>query len=77
MGPLEPRNPIIASPEKCKQAEAQDKDFKVVFVNMIEILREEMNNFISEIYENTETVERNEKSLRHKSRSRIIKANPN
>lgn len=57
MGPLEPRNPIIASPEKCKRAEAQDKDFKVVFVNMIEILREEMNNFISEIYENTETLE--------------------
>jgi hypothetical protein len=52
MSPLECSNPTTAG-QKCNRAEAQDKDFKAAFVNTIEVLREEVNKFIIEIYENT------------------------
>jgi len=43
MSPLEPSNPTTVIPEKGNILEAQDKDLTIVFINMIKILREEMN----------------------------------
>jgi hypothetical protein len=41
---LEPRNPTTGGPEYCKIAEAQDKDLKIAFMNMMEVLKEERIN---------------------------------
>ena len=53
MSPLKPNSTTTVGPEKCSMAEKQDKDFKIAFMNMLKLLREEMNKLIKEIYENT------------------------
>lgn len=40
-------------PEKCNIAKEQDKDLKTAFMDMLEVLKEDMNKFTNEIYENT------------------------
>lgn len=55
MSPLEPSNTTIVDSEKCNIAEAKGKDFKIAFINMIEVLKEEINKSLKEIY-----LERNE-----------------
>ena len=52
MSPLEPRNPARLGSENYSVAEAQDKDMKIT-MNMREVLNEEMNKSLNEIYENT------------------------
>ena len=42
MFPLEHCYPTSADPEYCNIAETQEKDFQIAFVNMIEVLKEEM-----------------------------------
>lgn len=44
MFPLEPRNPTHL-------AKAQEKDVKIDFMDMIEVLKEEMNKSLKEIQE--------------------------
>lgn len=39
MFPLEPRNPTTASPEYCIIDESEIKDSKIVFMNMMEVLK--------------------------------------
>lgn len=36
-------------------AETQDKDFKIEFINAVEVLKEHMNKSINEIYVNTDS----------------------
>lgn len=48
---LEPSNPTAVDPEKFNTAEAKDKDSKTAFVNMLEVLKEKINNLLKEIYE--------------------------
>lgn len=50
--PLEPRNRITAGSEHCNIAESQNKYLKTAFMNMTEVLREEMNKDLEETYEN-------------------------
>ena len=50
---LEPNNPIIVGTEICSIAEIQDKNHKMTFMNMIEVLKEEMNKSLKEAHENT------------------------
>ena len=51
MSPLELINPATVCPEICNVAEAPDPN--IAFVDMIEVLKEEMNKFFIEIYEHT------------------------
>ena len=53
MSPPEPSNPATAGPERHKIAETQGKDLKIVFNNMIEVLKEEITKSLKDIYENT------------------------
>lgn len=46
MSPLEPSCPTTEGPEYTKRTEAQEKDLKTVVINMIEVLKEEMNKCI-------------------------------
>lgn len=49
--------------ENCYIADAKIKDLKIAFLNMIEVLDEEINKYLPEIYENTnKTVEGNEQN---------------
>ena len=41
MSQLETSTPTIANPEYCNIVEAQEKDLKIVFQDMIDILKEE------------------------------------
>ena len=59
MSPLEANNSATAGPENCSIAEAQEKGLKTAFMNMIKVLKEEMNKPLKEIYE-IQTVEGNE-----------------
>jgi hypothetical protein len=68
MPPPESSNPILLDSEKCNIAEAQDKDFKTVIMNMFKGLRENMNKFLIKSVK-TQTIELNNKnSPRHKRR---------
>ena len=49
MSPPTPSNPTTV---KCNIPEAQDKDFKIVILNMLEVLKED-KNFTNKVYENT------------------------
>jgi hypothetical protein len=49
---LQPGNPN-SRPKKCNIAEAQDKDLKITFLNMIEALKEEISKFLKEFYGST------------------------
>lgn len=46
------QQPATVGPEKYYMSEAQSKDFKATFTSVLEVVREEMNIFIKEIYEN-------------------------
>ena len=50
MSLLDLSNTIIAGPEYCSIAKAQDKGLKIAFMK---VLNEEMNKTCKEIYENT------------------------
>lgn len=50
MSPLEPSNTTIVDSEKCNIAEARGKDFIIAFINMIEVLKEQINKSLKEIY---------------------------
>lgn len=49
MSPLEPRNFTTVDPLNHNAAEAQDKDLKMAFVTMMEVLKEEMNKSLKGI----------------------------
>lgn len=53
---LQSSNPATVGSEKCNTVKAQDKDFKMAFMNMLAVLKEEMDN-PSKKSMNTETVE--------------------
>ena len=40
MSPLEHRNPIAVGPENCKRDEAEVKDLKTAFINIMKSLKE-------------------------------------
>ena len=52
MSQLEFSNPIRLGSEYSNIAEAQDKDLKIEFMNVKEVLKEEINTSLKEIYEN-------------------------
>lgn len=54
MSPLEPSYLTIVDPEYSTITEAEGKDLKITFMNMIQILKEETNTFLDKIQENTE-----------------------
>lgn len=43
MSPLEHSNSIIVGPNICNIAEAQDKDYKMDLMNILETLKDKMN----------------------------------
>ena len=53
MFPWNPSIPTKVGPERRNIAEAQGKDFKLAFMNMLEVLEGEINKSLKEIYENT------------------------
>lgn len=53
MSPLQPSHPTTAGPEKCNMEEAQDKNFNMAFMDMLEVLKEDTNTSIK----STKTVE--------------------
>lgn len=53
MSPLKASNPSKVGPEKGNIVEAQDKDLKKTFMNIIEVLKEKMNKSLFKNYENT------------------------
>ena len=53
MSPLEFSNPPTVGPECSHTAEAQHKALKSAFKKMMEALKEEMNTFLKEICEDT------------------------
>ena len=53
MAPPEPRYPATTSPGFPNEPEAQDKDLKITFLNMIEALKEEISKFLKEFYGST------------------------
>lgn len=73
MPPLEARNHAAIGPERGNIAETQDKSYKITFMNMLEILKEDLNK---SIYENTNK-QRNEMKKKTSSRYKINKENPN
>lgn len=52
MSPQESSYPTTASTEKISTAEAHEKDLKTNLLNMIKVLKEEMNESHKEIKEN-------------------------
>ena len=53
MSPLELNGPITVCSEQCNFVVSQDKAFIIVFMNMLKIQKEDMNESINKIYENT------------------------
>jgi hypothetical protein len=53
MSLLESSNPTTAGSENSNVAEAQEKDLKTAFLNILELLKEEMSRYPQEIDENT------------------------
>ncbi|MGE9716651.1 hypothetical protein ACQP3F_34175, partial [Escherichia coli] len=49
LSPLEPRNFTTVGPEYRNIAVAQEKDLKIAFMNMIEIIKWEMNKTAQEL----------------------------
>ena len=58
MSPLQPSYLIITGPKYSNLAE--DKDFKTVWMKMIEVLKEEMNKSLKEIQKSTNKQWKNE-----------------
>lgn len=46
--PLEPSSPITVDPQNCNINKAQNKDLKMVFINMIKFIKQEINIFLKE-----------------------------
>lgn len=53
--PLE-HNSTIAGPEYCTISETQERDLKVAFMSIIEVLTKELNEFLKQSYKNTNSV---------------------
>ena len=53
MSPLKFSNTTTASPEYCDIADTQEKDLNLTFMNIIEVLKEEINKSLKEIQKNT------------------------
>lgn len=53
MSSLEPRNFTTTDSEYCNIANTQEKDLKIPFVTITEILKYEMNKSPKEVQENT------------------------
>lgn len=51
MSPLKTSNPTIVGPKKCNVVKVQVNYFKRAFMNMIQVLKEEMNTSLNEISE--------------------------
>lgn len=51
MSPLELSSPMTAGLEYCNITKTQGKELKMVFINMIEILKEKTNKSFKVIYE--------------------------
>lgn len=51
--PLWSSSPTTIDLEKCNIAKTQNKYFKIVFVNILGVLRDEINKSLEEIWENT------------------------
>lgn len=49
MSPLGLSNPTMLDPEKCNVAEAKLKDFKIAYMNTLEVFKKQMNKSIKEI----------------------------
>lgn len=54
--PPEPSNPITVDSQNCNTNKAQNKDLKIVFINMIKFLKKEINKFLKKC-RRTQTVE--------------------
>lgn len=50
---LEAINSTMPSPERATQADTQNKNFKIAITYMFKDLKDDINEFISEIYEST------------------------
>lgn len=70
MSPIEPSN------KYCKVIKIQDKDLKIGFVNVIEVLKEKMSNLLK-MSMKTKTVRKKKISSRPESGNRINKEIPN
>lgn len=69
MSPRELSNSTIVDPEDCNTAEKKDKDLKMAFMNMIEVLKEKMNNlgcYEKTKYKNNNRGRRQDPSQRHR-----------
>lgn len=55
MPPLEPSKTSTIGLEDCDIAEVQDKVHNISFMNLLEILKEEINRYLEEIYKNQES----------------------
>ena len=53
MSPLELNSPITVFSEQYNFVVSQDKAFIIAFMNMLKVHKEDMNESINEIYENT------------------------
>lgn len=50
-------NPTTVDPPKCNIAEERDKNIKTATMNILKDLKEDMNNALKEVCENTELKE--------------------
>lgn len=49
----EPSKPTIVGHEKCNIAKVQNKNYKIMIMNMFKELREDLYKYKNEIHENT------------------------
>lgn len=77
MSPLEPSHPTRVGPQRRNAAETQDKDPKTDFMNMMAVLKEQMNQYRKEIYKNTCNRWKESNNSRPESGNQINKENSN
>jgi hypothetical protein len=53
MSPQKPSNITTANHEYCNITETQEKDLKIPLIKMIDVLQNEINKSLKEIYGNT------------------------
>lgn len=53
MPPPEARNSVVLGTKEINLAKPQDRDFRIVIMNMLKDLKEDMNNCLNEDHENT------------------------
>lgn len=73
MSSLESSIPTRLGPEKLNIAEAQDKELKIVIINICRMFKDNMNRYFSEIYGNANSGIKRRNGLRHASRNRLNK----